>query len=118
MNALWVAAPCTAREVLEQLDPATDWAYSTVKTVLDRLERKGIVVADRSRRARRFQPAVSRDDARGDAIRGLLERAFEGTLGNLVQHLMGTGPLDPKERRVLERVLRRAEDELAGDGGE
>lgn len=111
MNVLWASGPRTAREVLDQLDSGTDWAYSTVKTVLDRLEQKGIVGVDRSQRARRFRALISQHGARGHAVRGLLERAFEGTLGNLVQHLMGEGPLDPEERQVLERALRRAESE-------
>ena len=41
MQALWGRHPATARDVLEQVERETAWAYTTVKTLLARLVEKG-----------------------------------------------------------------------------
>ena len=43
MNALWQYHPATAREVSEQLPEDVSWAYTTIKTMLNRLVEKKAV---------------------------------------------------------------------------
>ena len=38
MKALWRCQPATVRDLIEHLPPGVDWAYTTVKTMLTRLE--------------------------------------------------------------------------------
>ena len=60
MDVLWgpVGAELTVRQVAEQLPRH---AYTTVLTVLDRLERKGMVCRTKEGRAFRYAPAASRE---------------------------------------------------------
>jgi predicted transcriptional regulator len=62
MQALWAApGPLTGREVAAALS-RPDLAYTTVLTVLTRLEKKDLVRRDSSARAHTYCPVASRED--------------------------------------------------------
>ena len=109
MTAVWERSPATVRDVLERIEPETGWAYSTVKTIMERLvEKKALRVRKRAN-AGLFEPLITRRDARRAAIRQLLEKAFDGGLGSLVQHLFVEEKLSPGDRRELARKLAQLE---------
>jgi BlaI family penicillinase repressor len=115
MNAVWAGAPATAREVLDRV-AETEWAYTTVKTMLDRLVEKGVLRAAPRGNALAFEPAVTRGQARRSALRSLLDRAFDGAFGSLVQHLVAEEKLSRKERQRLAELLAEAEQAPAPRG--
>ena len=43
MNALWQKNPATARELMDKLPSGVKWAYTTVKTMLNRLVEKNVL---------------------------------------------------------------------------
>ena len=115
MRALWQDAPATARQVRERT-AETAWAHTTVKTLLARLVEKGAVAQDTAGRASSYTPRITRAQARRTALRGLVDRAFGGTFGGLVQHLVRDEGLDAAERAQLFEALRRvAEDDEGAD---
>ena len=105
MNVLWARSPATVRDALEILEDETGWTYSTVKTILSRLADKGAVVARKRANTMHFEPVLTRDAARRSAVRSLLDRAFEGTFGSLVHHLVDTESLTADERAELRALL-------------
>jgi predicted transcriptional regulator len=61
MEVLWDRGePCVVRDVVRALS-ARDLAYTTVMTVLDRLEKKGVVRRQRDGRAWRYEAASTRE---------------------------------------------------------
>jgi BlaI family penicillinase repressor len=109
MTALWERSPASVRDVLDRIGPKTDWAYSTVKTILERLvEKKALRVRKRANSGI-FEPLITRQEARRAAVRSLLEKAFDGGFGSLVQHLFAEEKLSPGERRQLVRMLEKLE---------
>ena len=90
MAVLWDAPQgATAREVLDAL-PGPELAITTVLTVLDRLQRKGMVAREREGRAHRYAATHSRADflsgLMADALdssddRGAVLARFIGTIG-------------------------------------
>jgi BlaI family transcriptional regulator, penicillinase repressor len=105
MNALWAAGPSTTRALHERLPGETPWAYTTLKTLLERLQAKGAVTARRDAGADVYTAAVPREHARGTAVRRLLSRAFGGAAGELAHFLIGTERLSERERTELRRML-------------
>jgi BlaI family penicillinase repressor len=101
MRCLWDKSPATAREICERLD--TGWAYTTVKTFLDRMVEKGAVRAKRRGQADVYTPAVREAAARRDAVRALAAKAFDGAVGPMVHFLVGK--LSAKEREEIRRLL-------------
>lgn len=113
MNTLWRIAPATAREILQDLPEGTTWAYTTVKTILSRLELKGGVRSAMVGRSAQYQPLLSRRAARGSAISDLLARVFQGNVTPLMQFLVEEHDLSDRERRELAALL-AAEEEKGG----
>jgi len=105
MGVLWERHPASARDVLEALEAETGWAYTTTKTILARLAEKGAVKATKRANTSLYAPVVTRDAARKEAVKGLLERAFDGTFGSLMHHLVDQHKLTARERRELQTLL-------------
>ncbi|MEE9126017.1 MAG: BlaI/MecI/CopY family transcriptional regulator [Planctomycetota bacterium] len=106
INVVWERSPASARDVLEQTEAQTGWAYTTVKTILSRLVEKGALRTRKRANTSLYEPLVSRKDARRSAVRSLLDRAFDGTFGGLLQHLVTDEKLSKKDRERLEAMLR------------
>ncbi len=111
MNVVWDRSPASGRDVLEAVEKKTRWAYTTVKSLLARLEEKGAVRMRKRGNTSYFEPAVSRDHARRSAVRSLLEKAFDGAAGSLVQHMLKTERLSEKDRRKLAELISEMERE-------
>lgn len=109
MQAVWGGSPASARDVLERVHDETGWAYTTVKTVLARLVEKRVLRERKEGKASLYEPLVTRDAARRDAVRSLLDKAFDGTFGALVQHMVASEKLGRKEREKLARLLSEIE---------
>jgi predicted transcriptional regulator len=107
MTAVWEGHPATARLVLERLEPGTGWAYTTVKTMLARLARKGTLRAVREGKAVAYRPTLTREEARRSALRALAERAFDGALAPMLHFLAKSERLGAKERAELIRMLEK-----------
>lgn len=110
MDALWAESPVSARDLTARLQAETGWAYTTVRTILSRLVEKGAVAVARQSPTSVYQPLVSRRQARRSALRALLDRAFDGTFGSLVQHLLKDEKLSAADRAKLAKML----DEVEG----
>ena len=113
MNEVWRRSPVSARDVLEAVESETEWAYTTVKTILSRLVDKGALHVRKRANTSLFQPRISREKARRSAVKSLLEKAFDGTFGSLVQHMMTEERLSARDRKKLAAML----DELRRSGG-
>jgi BlaI family penicillinase repressor len=113
MNAVWDDAPASARDVLERIEVETEWAYSTVKTILTRLVGKGALRVRMRANTGLYEPRITRSEARRSAVHSLLDRAFDGAFGSLLQHLISEERLSRKDRAKLVSML----NELDGTRG-
>lgn len=110
MRAIWQASPegerpISAREVLERVDDETSWAYNTVKTLMTRLVDKGALKERKRANTSVYLPIISQPQARRFALSSLVERAFDGTFGSLLQHMVAEQKLSSKERQELTAML-------------
>jgi BlaI family penicillinase repressor len=100
LNALWRQHPASARALLEQLRDE-GWAYTTLKTMLTRMEKKGLVRAEMRANTAWYEPAIKQSATQRDAVRTLIARVFEGATGPLLAHLADDGSLSAAERKKL-----------------
>lgn len=105
MQAVWIGAPASARDVLERVEDERGWAYTTVKTLLARLVEKGALVEKKRANTSYYEPAVTRDEARRAAVGGLLDRAFGGSFVELVAHMAKFEKLSKRDREELAKRL-------------
>ena len=108
MQALWERGPSSVREVQETFAAKRRPAYTTVQTLMYRLEAKNAV-----RRARKiggahvFEAVVSRDAAGRKLIDDLLE-LFGGKAQPLMSQLVETGKLTLEDIEEAQAILRKA----------
>jgi predicted transcriptional regulator len=110
MEALWRRSPRTADEVIEDVAAERGWAPATVKTLLNRLHKKGAVRAEKDGRRYLYSPAISREDYVHGESKGLLDRLFEGRLAPLVSHLTDRDALSREDVRELKRLVEELDD--------
>ena len=111
MEALW-EGPKTLMELVRLLKERTGWAKSTVTTMVRRMEDKGLLAYRQEGRTKTFLPAVSREDAAAAETESLLQRAYHGSVGLLVNTLAQREALSRADIDELYAVLRKAEEEL------
>jgi predicted transcriptional regulator len=105
MEAVWQREPCAAGTVQEALQETRGWAYSTVKTTMDRMVAKGLLATHAIRNLQMFSSRVSRDDAQRIELRRLLSRAFGGSLAPMLQFLVEDEGLSVDEIKTLRGLL-------------
>ena len=89
LKALWTLGEGNVKDVREILTRNRKLAYTTVMTVLDRLEKRGRVERRKQGRFFVYVPAVSRDTLRRLAVDALVEDFFDGSEEGLVEYLRG-----------------------------
>jgi BlaI family transcriptional regulator, penicillinase repressor len=111
MQVLWEQGSATVAEVRDALPD--EMAYTTVLTVLRRLEDKGYVGHQAEGRAHRYHPLVERQEVRKSAVERVLRRLFHGSPELLLTHLVRDRKLPAAELRRLRELVDRqlAEEE-------
>ncbi len=108
LKALWEVGPATVREVLGHLhDRGRKVAYTTVQTLLTRLEQKRYVTSDKSDLAHVFRARVSRERVTQSRLKNLVEQLYDGAAGPLVLQLVKTERLTPSEIEELQKLIER-----------
>ncbi len=106
LKALWETGPATVREVLNFLHQrGRRSAYTTVQTLLTRLEQKRYVVSDKSDVAHVFRTRVSRDRVTRSRLRTLVSQLYDGAAGPLVLQLVRSESLTKDEIAELQRLV-------------
>lgn len=105
MNVLWDHGPSTVSEVQAHLQSGL--AYTTVLTMLRKLEAKDYVGHTEEGRAHRYHALIERKAAQQGALDSLLKRLFKGSSDALLMHLVEREELDAGQLRRLEEQLRR-----------
>jgi BlaI family penicillinase repressor len=112
LKALWDAGPGTVRQVLQHLhDRGRKVAYTTVLTVLSRLEQKGYVASDKSGLAYIYKPKVSRQKVVGSRLKAVVEQLYDGAAAPLVLHLMESQRFTPEEIEQLQRLIKKLDQD-------
>lgn len=114
MDALWRQGRATASELQTLLEPDQGWAYSTVKTMLDRLVEKGYVKSRRDGNVYEYSPRVKRDAAVSRIMDDVVDRALEGSVVPFIHRMVEQHRLTRGEVQELKDMLDRYEE----DGGE
>lgn len=106
MDVLWDRGPSTVSEV--QAEVRDELAYTTVLTILRKLEAKGYVGHTGEGRAFRYHALIERAAAQEGALKALVSRLFKGSSDALLMHLVSHEKLSAKQVQRIEEQLRKA----------
>jgi BlaI family penicillinase repressor len=111
MKILWDRNRATVADVHDALG-RDDHAHTTVATMLRKMEGRRLVRHLTVGRRFIYVPAVSPDEVTQSMADDLLDRLFEGSLTDMVSHLLSTRDVSREELRRLEKVI--AERKVSG----
>ena len=105
MRVLWDAGRATVAEVVQAVRDERALAHTTVSTLLTRLEKRGVVAAERDGRQIVYRPLVSESQVRQSMVSGLLTTLFEGRASDLLSHLIKRDEIDAADLTRIRKLL-------------
>jgi BlaI family penicillinase repressor len=106
MRILWETGPATVATVHQQLREQ-NLAYTTVATMLRKMEDRGLVNHHQEQRRFVYTPQVTLDQVTQSMADDLVDRLFAGSLTDTVTHLLRTRDVGADELGQLEEMIRR-----------
>ena len=111
MQVLWEGpGPLAAEDVVAALAGEQEWQEATIKTLLNRLLKKGAITATREGRRYLYSPVLKREAWLLGESEGLLARLFDGRVAPLVAHFSQHRKLDKADIAELRKLLEEIDD--------
>jgi len=111
MEVLWQQQPLAAEDVVAALADSRQWQEATIKTLLNRLLKKGAIRATKDGRRYLYAPVLQRQAWMLGESQGLLERLFDGRVAPLVAHFSEHRKLSRNDIAELRKLLEDLDDE-------
>ena len=105
MEALWRSEPRSAEDITAEVAAGQGWTEATVKTLINRLLKKGAIAAAKDGRRYLYRPVIAREAYVDAESQGLLDRLFEGRLAPLVSHFSQNRKLTAEDIADLKRLI-------------
>jgi predicted transcriptional regulator len=107
LSVVYAEGASTVATVLAGMPDQRERAYTTILSVMQSLERKGLVKSKREGRAYRYSPTKSQESIVAPLAKDFVQNAFGGSIGNAILLLLSTGQLTPEEKSAVECELRK-----------
>jgi BlaI family transcriptional regulator, penicillinase repressor len=111
MEVIWRTSPICTEDVVAALAHRTKWQEPTLKSLLNRLLKKGAISADKQGRRYLYSPVLKRDQWLAAESKGFLDRLFGGRVAPLVSHFSQQRKLSKKDIADLKRLIAELDDE-------
>ncbi len=109
MRLLWRQAPQPAHDLAQALAASDGWDPRVVKTLLNRLIKKGALSFRRYKNLYLYSPALSEQACVEAQSESFLQRVFEGSLSMMMVHFAKRKKLSTAEVNELRRIVERME---------
>ncbi len=111
MRVLWSKNPLAANEVFEELDGKMKWKHKTVKTLIDRLVKKGAVKYEKDGRRYMYYPTVSEAECIATESRSFVRRVYGGTVKPMLAAFLEDADLSAQDISELKQILEQKTEE-------
>ena len=115
MQILWDREEATVAEVRDEVTRDRELAYTTVATMLTKMEASGYVAHRVHDRIKIFRPLIERDDVSRSMVTDLADRLFRGDLTQMMCSLLDGCDASPEELARLRKLIREREKEQRHD---
>ena len=110
MDVVWDRGHATVHDVKDVLGRGRKPAYSTILTMMRKLEQKGYLAHEVQDRTYVYHATVGRQEVRRGMLGDLLERVFEDSPALLLTSLMERRRISEQERRRIHELIRKRGD--------
>jgi len=105
MRVVWQLKRATVRNVYEVMLQERKIAYTTVMTVMNKLEKKGYLKKVRQDRAYLYHPSKPQDQVIRSMVHEFVTRVFNGSAKPLMLYLVKDRKLSEKDLREIFRLM-------------
>jgi len=113
MEAVWeLGGAPSVRDVLEHAYPNGEKAYTTVQTVLNTLEKKGVLRRAKVGLVNFYRPVHTHEELAGREMSSMVDRVFRGSIPALASSLLSLDGIEPEEIERIKDLIDRREREL------
>lgn len=105
MKAIWTENPVTANRLVDIVSESTTWKPNTIKSLLNRLVKKGTVGYENIGRVYHYSPLIEESVLVKAESRSLLKRVFGGAAGPMLVTLIESENLSDEDIEEIRRVL-------------
>ena len=105
MEAVWELGEATVGQVRDRLNRMPPPAYTTILSVMQKLEKAGWLTHRAAGRSYVYLPTRSRDEAGTTTLRTFIDRVFRGDPLLLFQHLLDDESLNEEDLSALKKML-------------
>jgi BlaI family penicillinase repressor len=112
MRVLWKQEEATVAHVHEALGGSAEFAYTTIATMLRKMEARALVIHREEGRSFVYTAKVAEEAVSTSMADDLLERLFGGSLTQAVNHLLSSREVSKEELRELERLIAERKKKL------
>ena len=105
LRIIWKNRKLSVREVHDQVTATHDWAYSTTKTIMDRMVRKRLLAREKFHGVFIYRPLISRPKGFTRLVKFFADQVLELDYGEVVALFSKSKALDSEEIRELEKLL-------------
>ena len=108
LRVLWKRGPSNVREVLDAVNAARPepLAYTTVLSFLKIMTGKGLAIREDAERGHVYAPAIPEEHTKKEMVSDLLDRAFGGSVHELVLQALGARKVSAAELRDIRKLLK------------
>ena len=111
LNVLWQKGPATVREIHAIVNESKPTAINTVLRMLQIMAVKSLVTRDDTVRPQIYRARYSQQQTQTHLVKDLIQRAFDGSVKEMVMRALSTRRLSPKTLKAMEKLL----EEFEGD---
>jgi BlaI family transcriptional regulator, penicillinase repressor len=112
MKVLWLRAEAAVAEVHQTLAGEGEWAYTTIATMLRKMEARGLVRHRLHERKFLYRPAIQAEEVTRKISAHFIDRLFEGSLADMIAHLLTTRQISREELARLEALIAERKKKL------
>ncbi len=115
MEAIWeIGGAPSVRDVMGHAFPHGEKAYTTVQTIMNTLDRKGLLRRKKTGLVNFYTPTCTRSDLVKAEMSALVARIFGGSVPALANSLLSLEGVTLEQIREIKALLDRKEEELRG----
>jgi predicted transcriptional regulator len=108
---LWQKGPATVRDIHAIVNDSKPTAINTVLRMLQIMTEKDLVLRDDTVRPQIYRARHTQQQTQTHLVKDLIQRAFDGSMKDMVMRALSTKRPSPKTLKAMERLL----EEFEGD---
>ncbi len=110
LDVIWQQAPCSANDIVIELNKSQQWHEKTVKTLISRLLKKQAISFVREGREYIYSPCFSKQEYQQQESKSFIHRLFKGKVSPLVASFAENDALSEHDIEELKQLIAKWED--------